>query len=138
METSGSQLGSVGLLIVRVGVGGMMLFGHGLDKLLTFGHKASFFPDPLGIGSGPSLALATFAEFLCSILLILGLATRVVAAPLLVTMLVAAFVIHADDPWSKKEFALLYAVPFLALMFTGPGDFSLDEMIGRKRRWMVG
>jgi putative oxidoreductase len=138
METESDQLTSVGLLVVRVGAGAMMLFGHGIDKLLTFGHKASYFPDPFGIGSAPSLALATFAEFVCSILLILGLLTRLAALPLLVTMVVAALVIHADDPWSKKELALLYAVPFLSLLFTGPGNFSLDDVIGRKRRWLVG
>jgi putative oxidoreductase len=52
-------------------------------------------------------------------------------------MVVAAFVIHADDPWGKKEFALLFAAGFLTLVLTGPGKFSLDgtavpRMLGRK------
>jgi putative oxidoreductase len=45
---------------------------------------------------------------------------------------VAAFVIHGGDPWKKKEFALLYAVPFLTLILTGGGRYSLEAMLGKK------
>ena len=48
-------------------------------------------------------------------------------------MLVAAFVVHADDPWGKKEFALLYAIPFTALAITGGGRYALDAL-GLKKR----
>jgi putative oxidoreductase len=46
-------------------------------------------------------------------------------------MVVAAFIIHGDDPFAKKEFALLYAIPFLTLVFTGAGKFSLDAKLGK-------
>lgn len=121
-------LSSIGLLILRFGTGLMMLFGHGIYKLMAFDEMAATFPDPIGFGSTFSLALAIFAEVVCSALLVLGYRTRVVAVPLLITMLVAVCVIHADDPWSKKEFALLYALPFLTLIFTGGGALSLDGM----------
>jgi putative oxidoreductase len=50
-------------------------------------------------------------------------------------LLVAATIIHADDPWQKKEFALMYAVPFLTLIFTGPGRYSIDHwFLDRRRR----
>jgi putative oxidoreductase len=118
---------SLGLLLVRVGAGGIMLLGHGWGKLIGFSEVAERFPDPLGLGSSTlSLALAVFAEFFCAAAVVAGFATRFAAAPLVVTMLVAAFVIHADDPWAKKELALLYAVPFVALIFTGAGKFSFD------------
>jgi putative oxidoreductase len=48
-------------------------------------------------------------------------------------MLVAAFVVHGDDPWSKKELALLYAIPFLTLGLTGPGRFSIDAWWQKRR-----
>ena len=120
---------SLGLLLLRVGAGGMMLAGHGWDKLFHFSEKVGQFPDPLGFGAGSSLALAVFAEFFCSLLVILGVATRFAAAPLVVTMAVAACIVHADDPWQAKEFALVYALPFLTLIFTGGGDFSLDQVL---------
>lgn len=121
--------GSLGLLILRVGTGAMMLFGHGWGKLAGFSDKAGVFPDPLGIGSAASLGLATFAEFFCAIGLIFGFATRLSALPLVINMLVAAIIVHSDDPWGKKEFALLYAVPFITLLFTGGGKYSLDAVV---------
>ena len=120
---------SVGLLLLRLGFGLMMMLGHGLSKLTGFAEKSGEFPDPLGVGNSLSMALAIFAEIGCSILIVLGLATRVAAIPLIITMVVAVFVIHGSDPWPKKEFAMLYLVPFLTLVFTGAGRFSLDAAI---------
>jgi len=108
-----------------------MLLAHGWGKLTGFGDLSSKFPDPIGLGSTPSLALAVFAEVFCAIAIMLGLFTRAAAIPLLITMLVAAFVIHGDDPFQKKEFALLYAAPFLMLIFTGAGSLSIDAKLKR-------
>ncbi len=121
-----SQLTSVGLLILRLYAGGMMFFAHGLGKFQSFGEKSSMFPDPLGVGSPLSMGMAIGAEVFCSLAIILGLATRAAALPLIVTMLVAAFIIHGDDPWAKKEFALMHLLPYLVLLFTGAGAYSLD------------
>lgn len=121
----------LGLLIMRLGIGGMMLFAHGWPKLANFTNMSGHFPDPIGLGSTLSLTLAVFAEFFCAIAFMAGVLTRWVSVPLLITMLVAAFVVHFDDPWKSKEFALLYAVPFLAFIFTGGGRFSLDSIIGK-------
>jgi len=123
---------AIGLLILRVSLGCMMLFGHGMGKLLNFSEYAEKFPDPIGLGVTVSLILAIFAEFFCSILVILGFATRLAVIPLMITMAVAVLVIHGDDPWQRKEFALLYLVPFLALMFTGAGKYSIDGLISSK------
>jgi len=120
-----------GLLLLRVAVGSMMLFGHGLPKLLEFGDKAARFPDPLGVGSAASLSLAIVGEVLAPALLVLGLGTRAAAAPLLITMGVAALMVHADDPWARKELAVLYAVPALTLMLTGAGRFSVAARVLR-------
>ncbi|SFI82409.1 putative oxidoreductase [Planctomicrobium piriforme] len=120
-------LQSIGLLILRVSFGTMMLAGHGLDKLLHFGQKSGTFPDPLGISSIFSLGLATFAEFFCSILVILGLGTRFAAIPLVVTMLVAAVNHHAADEWKVKEPAVAYLVAFVVILITGSGPFGLDR-----------
>jgi putative oxidoreductase len=126
---------SLGLLFLRITAGGMMLFGHGWAKLVGFADIAPKFPDPLGLGSTTfSLALAVFAEAFCAAAVMVGVATRLASMPLVVTMLVAAFVVHSDDPWAKKELALLYAAPFLTLVFTGPGKFSFDA----GSRWSLG
>jgi putative oxidoreductase len=53
----------------------------------------------------------------------------VVAIPLAITMIVAAFIVHADDPFGKKELALLYLSGCLTLIFTGAGKFSVDGAV---------
>lgn len=134
VDTKNGLPSAVGLLVLRLGSAGLMIGGHGLPKLLDFSLKLERFPDPLGVGSTASLSLALFAELFCSIAVALGLATRIAAVPLVVTMLVAAFVVHAGDPLGRRELALLYAVAFSALILTGPGRLSLDQLIGRARR----
>lgn len=122
----------VWLLILRVTAASFMIT-HGYPKFLTLmeGGEIAFY-DFIGIGMTASLALAVLAEFICSILLILGLGTRLAALPLIITMLVAAFAVHADDPFGKKEFALLYLLIFTTLLVFGPGKYSVDRLIEKK------
>ncbi|HEY3215006.1 MAG TPA: DoxX family protein [Candidatus Eisenbacteria bacterium] len=124
---------SMGLLLLRAGAAGLLLFGHGWGKLAHFAERAPRFPDPLGVGSTTSLALVIFAEVFCAAAVTLGFRTRLAVVPLLVFFAVALFVHHAHDPWSVKELAAVYAVPMLALLLTGPGRFSLDEVLARRR-----
>lgn len=120
------------LFLLRIGVGVFMLT-HGLGKFSNlFGNDPIQFPDPIGVGATASLALTVFAEVFCSIILILGLATRLAAIPLLITMLVAAFVIHATDGFGKQELPLLYGMIYFAIAIAGAGKFSLDHWIYQK------
>ena len=95
--------GSLGLLLLRVSVGSMMLLGHGWGKLTSFAERSSSFPDPLGIGPSLSMALATGAEAFCALAVILGFATRWAVVPLMVTMLVAALIIHGTTLGRKRN-----------------------------------
>jgi putative oxidoreductase len=122
----------LGLLILRVGAG-VMMATHGWGKVVDLFSGNPQFGDPLGIGPVPSLALAAFAEFLCALLVVVGFKVRWTAIPIVITMLVAAFVVHAADGWGKQEFPLLYAVAFLTLVFTGAGQYSLDALFGQGR-----
>lgn len=146
---------STGLLILRLGIGGF-LATHGWSKVqMVLAGGFDQFGDPIGLGAPASLVLVTFAEFVCAILVAIGLGTRFAAVPPVIAMAVAAFVAHAGDPWTmeggyvlftsgaseswaSKEPALLFLVPFLALIFTGAGRFSLDHVIGRGRRRRAG
>lgn len=123
----------LGLLLLRLSFG-LMMAGHGLGKVQDFVAGKTGFPDPLGIGSLPSLALAAFAEFFCALAVAVGFKTRWAAIPVVITMLVAAFIVHAGDGWAKQEFPLLYACGFLALSFTGGGRHSLDTWLKKRRR----
>ena len=118
------------LFLLRISIGFMMIYSHGWGKLLKFfGNETISFADPLGIGMVTSLALTVFAEVICSFLLIVGLGTRMATIPLIIVMLVAIFVILWDDPFGKKEIAILYLVPYIIIFMMGAGKYSLDAMI---------
>lgn len=118
----------IGLLILRLGFGGLMLT-HGIPKLEML-NDPSAFGDPIGVGPTLSLILCLIGEVLAPVLLIVGFKTKLAAIPAAITMAVAAFVVHGSDPLQNKEMALLYLVAFTALIFTGAGRYSID---GRKR-----
>jgi len=122
-----TNLQNIGLLILRL-VGGGFMLTHGIPKLMKLMGGDKSFADPLGLGEGTSLVLTVFAEFICAIFLIFGFATRWVAIPLFVTMLVAAFIVHGSDPFGDKELALLYGGIYLAIAFLGSGRFGLDSV----------
>ncbi len=120
------------LLLLRLSVGVFML-SHGLGKFSKlFGDEPIKFADPIGVGITPYLALAVFAEVLCSILLILGIATRLATVPLLTTMLVAAFIIHASDGFGKQELPLLYSLIYIVIAIMGAGKFSIDNWLSKR------
>ena len=123
----------IGLLFLRLAVGVLML-GHGMDKLADLLFGITGFPDPIGIGSTPTLALAAMAEIGCSLLVIIGFRTRIAALSIVAAMLIAGFVVHIDDGSSGRELALLYAIPFLTLVFTGGGRYTLDTWLESRRR----
>jgi putative oxidoreductase len=124
-----TKTSSAGLLLIRATLGAMMAAGHGWGKLSGFAAGSAAFPDPLGIGHAASMAGAVGAEFFCSILVVLGLGTRLAVLPLVFTMAIAAFVINGGQPWGEIEFPLLYLVPFAALALTGAGSYSLDALL---------
>lgn len=117
------------LLVLRVAFGAFMLV-HGYQKLgwITAGGEIQF-GDPIGVGPVLSLYLAVFAEFFCSILLILGLGTRLALIPLIITMLVAVFIAHGADGFDKKEMGLHFLVVYLFILISGPGKYSVDNAI---------
>lgn len=122
----------IALLILRLTVGFFML-SHGMGKFYNLiGDAPIQFPDPLGVGTTASLGLAVFSEVLCSILLIVGLGTRLAAIPLIITMLVAAFIIHATDGFGKQELPLMYVAIYLVIAIAGAGKISIDNWLHKK------
>src|SRR5690606_25456550 len=122
------------LLILRVGVAILMLT-HGIPKLqMLLGGGEIQFPGVMGLSPGVSLALAVLAEVLGSILIFIGLGTRLATVPLIITMLVAVFMIHANDPFANQELGLLYLLMYIPLMILGSGKFSLDKLLTSVQR----
>ncbi|MBP7867232.1 MAG: DoxX family protein [Acidobacteria bacterium] len=129
------RLEDAGLLVLRIWLGFGMLALHGSGKLLKLQSGNFAFPDPLGVGPFVSLSLAVFAEVLCAAFLALGLLTRAVAVPLVVTMSVAFFSVHGGvlKGEGNGELAFVYLAGFVALFFTGPGRYSLDNTLRKSK-----
>ncbi len=119
-------------LLLRLVFGILMLVGHGYPKLQKFDTIAPKFINFMGLGSSMSLSLAIFAEFFCSLLLILGLFTRLALIPLLVTALVIVFKANGGDVFGKAESGFLYLSAYFVLFIIGAGKFSVDAMISGK------
>ncbi len=142
---------SLGLLALRVLVGMMMIFGHGIPKIFEYSTRKEFFYVPdffpfYFMSPSVSLAICIIAEVGAASLVIVGLATRPAAFMLGFAMVVAAFGYLGTAPWfikpptivDAKELSLMYLIPMIALILSGAGSYSLDSMLYRdskRRRW---
>lgn len=136
-NVTNATFNDLGLFVLRLFLGLTMLFAHGIGKWgRLFGGGDIQFSDPFGVGDTTSLALAVFAEVICSILLAFGLLSRWALIPLITTMLVAAFIVHIDDDFGIMERALLFGVGYITLFLTGPGKYSIDYFL-RNRKTVV-
>lgn len=119
------------LLRVFTGIG---LLTHGIPKLAAGPDRWA------GIGQvvtnigfpGPAVFwgfMAAFAESFGAALLIVGLMTRASAFLIAVTMAVAAFVAHGNDPFAGREMALLYLFISLMFMLKGAGSYAVDRFL---------
>lgn len=127
-----SNTTDIALFIARVGIAALMLI-HGIPKLLMLFSGAPIqFPGVMGMSAELSLAFAVFAEVVCSVFILAGFATRLATVPLIITMLVAVFVIHIADPFAKQEPALYYLLVYVVLLFSGSGKYSIDYLLQRQ------
>ncbi|MCL1077898.1 DoxX family protein [Parashewanella spongiae] len=80
-----------------------VLLQAGYNKYSHFSDTVAWFGNPdWGLGLPMPEVMATLAvgtELVGASLLLIGLATRLVAIPLMITMLVAAFTVHIDKGW---------------------------------------
>lgn len=125
----GSVWNEAAMTALRVFAGLSMAFAHGLGKLppspqFVDGVEGMGFPLPVLFAWGASLA-----EFVGGLLLAVGLLTKPAALSIALTMVVAAFVAHAADPFQRKEMALLYFFICLIFAVRGAGKWSVDRRL---------
>ena len=121
---------NMAMLLLRL-TAGILMMHHGYDKLIHFSEYKDSFMNFLGIGSTASLALVVFAEFFCSLFLVIGLFTRLATIPLIINMCVILFKVNEGNVFDKYEEVPLYLVAYLVLLILGPGRVSVDNMIGK-------
>ena len=133
---------SLGILLIRITIGVLMAF-YGYHKLIHFEEMAAsdFWAKEvsfLGMTGKTPLALTIFAEFFCSLFLIIGLFTRLSLIPLVICMgyIIACVmqfkVIYSGDNGTEMNNAFFYLIIYIALFLTGPGNYSLDYKIANR------
>jgi putative oxidoreductase len=118
------------MLLLRLTLG-ILMMAHGYDKLIHLNEYKTTFLNFLGVGSTGSLLLVVFAEFFCALFIVIGLFTRIVAIPLIITMAVVVFQVNDLDFFGKAELGSLYLAGYLVLLMCGPGKVSVDGIAGK-------
>jgi putative oxidoreductase len=118
-------------LVLRLTFGLLICIMYGFDKMMHFSNLQYVFPDPLHIGHRWTVILVIFAEVFCGLLLVLGLFTRFAALVLVISMGVAAFLVHKGHFQVHQEQVYLYLAAFFAILMVGPGRISVDGMMGK-------
>lgn len=127
------RLTASGLLFLRVMAALLLLFIHGLPKLLNWSTELQRIEDPFGLGAALTLGLAVFAEVVCPLLLILGVAARLACLPVLAVLLIALVVVHPDWTLEQGQFAWLLVALYGGLAMTGPGAYSVAGLLCRSK-----
>ncbi len=123
---------SYGLLVLRL-VGLSLFLKHGWEKLSGYPTMVQHFPNPIHVGPHVGLAFAALSDGICSVLVLIGLATRPAAAVILINLLVAFFFLHHAAFFSNPhvELEVLYILISATLLFAGPGRFSVDARLNK-------
>ncbi len=127
---------NIGILILRVSLAGLMI-PHGYNLLIHFTEKQDSFTTFMGLSSSISLTLAIGAELFCSIFLLIGLGTRLILIPLMITMSVAIIHAHNGDIFGDGQTAFLYLIGFLTVFIIGAGKYSVDNFFTPKEKEIV-
>jgi putative oxidoreductase len=126
------------VLLARLSIG-LEFFLSGKGKLGKLGELTEYFKT-LGIPApGANAALTATTECVCGLLLVVGLGTRLAAAPLVVVMVVAILTAQlktVKEPFLSNFLYLAewsFVVILVWLVFVGGGRVSLDRLIASRR-----
>jgi putative oxidoreductase len=123
-------------LLMRLMAGGSLAF-HGYQILFGNIEGAGRFFESLDFENGLMWAwIVGILEFVCGLLLAVGLLTRLAAGPILVFLIVAIITFHWENGynWEARgiEYPLFWAIVVLHFLVNGGGRWSLDRLIGRE------
>ncbi|MCT9844838.1 DoxX family protein [Leclercia adecarboxylata ATCC 23216 = NBRC 102595] len=115
----------LGLFFLRLTGSLLLLYVHGLPKVLHFSEELTRIEDPFGFGPYFSLIPAIVAEVICPILILFGVATRLACIPIIAVLLVAMLVVHPGWSIAEGQFGWLLLIVFTTLAITGPGAWRV-------------
>jgi len=115
----------LGLFFLRITGSLLLLYVHGLPKIVHFSEELTRIEDPFGFGPYFSLIPAIVAEVICPILILFGVATRLACVPIVAVLLVAMLVVHPGWSIAEGQFGWLLLIIFTTLAITGPGAWRV-------------
>ena len=122
---------NVASLLLRLLFGGLFV-RYGYMKASAYNEILPMFQDIIGIGAKLSFDLVIFAELVCGFFVLIGFFTRLSVVPIFITMLVAYFIAHKNDPFDAKAIAFLFLCLSPVVFVLGSGKYSVDGVLFRR------
>ena len=126
---------NVAALLLRLMFGALFV-RYGYMKFSSYDVILPMFQDVIGIGAKLSFNLVIFAELVCGFFVLIGFLTRFTVIPIFITMAVAFFVAHRNDPFDMKAIVLVYLCLTVVIFILGSGKFSVDWFLFRNKTEM--
>lgn len=115
------------LLFIRVWFCLSLFVKHGIEKVTNYNEMLSKFPDPIHVGPTVGLTFALIADFVCPLLIIIGLGTRIAAALMVINLLVVFIFMHQFSFMQPHaELVYLYLGLAVFIFMAGAGKYSVD------------
>jgi putative oxidoreductase len=127
----------LGLLVLRIVVGTTLCIKHGWEKAFDFHTMATNttlpFPNLFHLGTVLTLVIALISDFICSILIVLGLGTRIATVFALANIAVAWALVHHFSFFGPRadhgEIIVLFLGAIISIFLAGPGRYSIDYLL---------
>ena len=126
----------IGILILRIFPGVVMFLNHGLNKISAgiakWERLGGALTDLIGFESLKIFFgfMASYAESIGALFIMFGLLTRFSSFLLFFTMMVASLKHYFEGEFS--ELAFIYGCIYFALIISGPGKYSVDNILKKK------
>ena len=124
---------NLSMLIFRVILSLELIIVHGLKKVGIGVEQAENIPNPFHFPIGLNNFIAISANLFFPVLIIFGFLTRLAIIPILAVTLSGYFVMHWNDSLLVKDVPFMYSLSYLFLLFIGPGKYSIDSFIKKRR-----
>jgi putative oxidoreductase len=125
-----------GVIFIRLAFGFWLIYGtqdnvFSAERMVEFQQFMSANGFPYAV---PGSYVSAYAQFICGFLYILGAATRVAGAVIVINFLFALAIAHRSTPLAADMPPLAMLAVALFLLFHGAGRFSVDEWVGARRQ----
>lgn len=128
-------LAQTGLTFIRIIIGCFLIY-HGWEVFDKNKINEYVNWDIFKDASSPSMRVyfGKGAELMAGLLLAIGLFTRIACFIIIGTFIYIPFFVGNGKIWYEDQYPFLFALFGCVFFFTGPGKWSMDNLIFQKRR----